>query len=36
MENHMFGLPPAHYQKWPVLEETFDVLTTSKDRWGGQ
>ncbi|GAB4820992.1 hypothetical protein N2152v2_008038 [Parachlorella kessleri] len=34
MENHMFGLPPAHYKKWPVLEESFKILTTTKDRNG--
>ena len=31
----MFGLPPSHYKKWPVLEETFKILTTTKDRWVG-
>lgn len=34
LENHMFGLPPEHYQKWPVLQDNFDILTTSKDRNG--
>lgn len=34
MENHMFGLPPAHYKKWPALEDGFDMLTTSRDRNG--
>ena len=32
MENHEFGLPPAHYARWPILNETYDVLSTSKDR----
>lgn len=32
VENHMFGLPPAHYDKWPALRDNFHMLTTSKDR----
>lgn len=27
-----FGLPPAHYNKWPALRDNFNLLTTSKDR----
>lgn len=34
MENHEFGLPPAHYALWPKLNDTFDILTTTKDRKG--
>lgn len=34
MENHEFGLPPAHYAQWPTLNETFDILTTTLDRKG--
>ena len=34
MENHEFGLPPAHYTLWPKLNDTFDILTTTKDRKG--
>lgn len=34
MENHMFGLPPAHYDRWPALRDNFNLLTTSKDRNG--
>lgn len=34
MENHMFGLPPDHYQKWPALAENFDILSTAQDRGG--
>lgn len=34
MENHEFGLPPAHYELWPELTEAFHILTTSKDRRG--
>jgi hypothetical protein len=33
-ENHMFGLPPAHYDRWPALRSSFDLLSTSKDRNG--
>lgn len=34
MENHMFGLPPDHYTRWPVLEDNWNILTTTRDRWG--
>lgn len=34
LQNHMFGLPPDHYDKWPVLRESFKMLTTSVDRQG--
>ena len=34
MENHEFGLPPAHYELWPELAATFDILTTTRDRKG--
>jgi hypothetical protein len=34
MENHEFGMPPAHYDVWPELRENFDILTTTKDRKG--
>ncbi|KAL4858871.1 Gamma-glutamyl hydrolase A [Chlorella vulgaris] len=34
MENHMFGLPPDHYDKWPRLREQFNLVSTSKDRNG--
>lgn len=30
----MFGLPPAHYDRWPALRSAFDLLSTSKDRNG--
>jgi gamma-glutamyl hydrolase len=30
----MFGLPPAHYDRWPALRSSFDLLSTSKDRNG--
>lgn len=34
MENHEYGIPPPFYQKFPVLAEWFNVLTTAKDRNG--
>ena len=29
-----FGLPPAHYDKWPALRDNFIMVSTSKDRNG--
>jgi hypothetical protein len=29
-----FGLPPAHYDKWPALRDNFNMVSTSKDRNG--
>ena len=34
MENHEYGMPPDHYVQWPELNETFAILTTTKDRKG--
>jgi gamma-glutamyl hydrolase len=34
MQNHEYGVPPAHYQRWPVLGSFYNVLSTSKDRNG--
>lgn len=34
MQNHEYGIPPAHYKKWPILGEWFNILSTSKDRNG--
>lgn len=34
IQNHMYGIPPKYYQRWPILEEWYDVLSTSKDRNG--
>jgi gamma-glutamyl hydrolase len=34
LENHMFGLPPVHYDTWPVLRQSFDILSTAVDRKG--
>jgi hypothetical protein len=32
MENHEFGLPPYNYEKFSVLKDTYDVLSTTLDR----
>lgn len=32
MENHEFGVAPEAFTKWIVLNETYDILSTSKDR----
>jgi gamma-glutamyl hydrolase len=34
MENHEYGIPPAHYKRWPALAAFFNILTTTKDRKG--
>ena len=34
LENHQFGLPPSHYDKWPALRDAFKVLNTARDRAG--
>jgi gamma-glutamyl hydrolase len=34
LENHMFGLPPKNYNKWPVLKDNFNILNTALDRNG--
>lgn len=34
IENHMYGLPPAYYDRWPILKEWISPLTTTKDRNG--
>lgn len=34
MENHEYGMPPAHYLEWPELNDTFAILTTTNDRKG--
>ena len=33
MENHEFGVAPEAFQKWPILNATYDVVSTSKDRY---
>lgn len=32
MENHEFGVAPEAFTKWLVLNDTYDILSTSKDR----
>ena len=32
MENHEFGVAPEAFTKWIVLNDTYDILSTSKDR----
>lgn len=34
LENHMYGVPPAFYGKWPELARWYNVLSTTKDRNG--
>lgn len=32
MENHEFGVAPEAFIKWPILNDTYDIVSTSKDR----
>lgn len=34
IQNHEYGMPPAFYQRWPILSKWYNILTTSKDRAG--
>eukprot|EP00201_Polytomella_parva_P003485 CAMPEP_0175075468 /NCGR_PEP_ID=MMETSP0052_2-20121109/22023_1 /TAXON_ID=51329 ORGANISM="Polytomella parva, Strain SAG 63-3" /NCGR_SAMPLE_ID=MMETSP0052_2 /ASSEMBLY_ACC=CAM_ASM_000194 /LENGTH=361 /DNA_ID=CAMNT_0016344169 /DNA_START=117 /DNA_END=1202 /DNA_ORIENTATION=+ len=34
LENHMYGIPPSHYDRWPVLKEWYTPLSTTLDRKG--
>ncbi|KAF5835633.1 peptidase C26-domain-containing protein [Dunaliella salina] len=34
LQNHMYGLPPDMYKKYPLLSEWYNILSTSKDRNG--
>jgi hypothetical protein len=34
IQNHEYGLPPPFYQRWPVLGQWYNILTTTKDRKG--
>ncbi|MEW5303346.1 MAG: hypothetical protein WDW36_006048 [Sanguina aurantia] len=34
LENHMYGIPPPFYKRWPILEEWYTPLSTTKDRNG--
>ncbi len=33
MENHEFGVAPEAFTKWIVLNDTYDILSTSIDRY---
>ena len=33
MENHEFGVAPEAFTKWIVLNDTYDILSTSTDRY---
>lgn len=34
LENHMYGIPPAFFDRWPELKEAFTIISTTKDRVG--
>lgn len=34
LENHMYGMPPPMYDRFPVLKEMYTILSTTKDRNG--
>ena len=34
LENHVYGLPPSFYNKFPMLKEWYTVLSTTRDRNG--
>jgi gamma-glutamyl hydrolase len=34
IQNHEYGVPPSHHDRWPILKEYYNVLTTTKDRNG--
>lgn len=34
IQNHEYGMPPGFYDRWPILSQWFNILTTSKDRGG--
>eukprot|EP00878_Enallax_costatus_P015279 GHUV01015998.1.p1 GENE.GHUV01015998.1~~GHUV01015998.1.p1 ORF type:complete len:381 (+),score=77.51 GHUV01015998.1:217-1359(+) len=34
LENHEYGMPPTFYKRWPILDQWFNILTTTKDRNG--
>lgn len=34
LQNHMYGLPPLYYQKFPILDEWYTITSTSVDRNG--
>lgn len=34
IENHMYGVRPAFYDRWPILKDWYQVLSTTRDRNG--
>lgn len=32
MENHEYGVPPHHYDRWPILKDAYRILSTTIDR----
>ena len=34
LENHMYGIPPSFFDRWPILKETYTIISTTKDRNG--
>jgi hypothetical protein len=34
LENHMYGIPPTYFDRYPILRETFTIISTTKDRNG--
>jgi gamma-glutamyl hydrolase len=34
LENHMYGMPPYMYEKYPILSEWYTIISTTKDRNG--
>jgi gamma-glutamyl hydrolase len=34
IQNHMYGVPPEHYERWPIIKKWYNILTWSKDRNG--
>ncbi len=34
MQNHMYGIPPAHFDRWPILKDNINILSTTFDRNG--
>lgn len=34
LENHEYGMPPEFYERWPILSQWYNILSTTKDRNG--
>jgi gamma-glutamyl hydrolase len=34
IQNHMYGVPPSFYKRWPELAEWYSIVSTTKDRNG--